>query len=379
MLKAYKYRLFPAEEQKDTLNRQFGCVRYIFNWGLSAKIKEYETTKKTLSCFDLINTMTKLKKEYEWLREADSQVLQMSLRHLDNAFTAFFRKQNRFPKFKNKYAKQSCTYPQRVRVDFEKLEMYLPKIGIVSMPKDRKFEGKIKSVTVSKTTTDKYFASVLVDNGLELPTKEKITEQGTVGIDVGLKHFATISNGEKIDNPKYYLSSQKRLAVKQRQFSKKKKGGIKRQKAKLLVAQVHEKITNQRSDFLHKISRRLISENQAVGTEDLNIGGMLKNHCLAKGINDVSWGLFFQYLNYKSDWYGKTVIKIGRFEASSKICNICGETNNDLTLADREWECVCGIVHDRDKNAALNIKKFALLGLRDSEPRINKLALSGVQ
>lgn len=323
--------------------------------------------------------MTQKKKELEWLSEADSQALQMSLRHLDNAFTAFFRKQNRFPKFKNKYSKQSMTYPQRVKVNFDKHEIYLPKIGWIEIPKDRTFEGKIKSVTVGKTVTGKYFASVLVDDGKNLPIKEQITGEGTIGIDVGLKHFATFSTGEKIDNPKYLINSQKRLAVKQKQLSRKKKGGVKRQKAKFLVANIYEKVTNKRLDFLHKLSRRLVSENQAVALEDLNVKGMLKNHCLAKGISDVSWGLFFQYLNYKADWYGKTILKIGRFEASSKICNSCGWVNKNLSLADRQWTCKCGITHDRDINASLNIKKFALLGLKDSEPRINKLALSGSQ
>lgn len=380
MLKAYKYRLFPTKEQEEKLNQQFGCVRYIYNWGLDTKIKEYETTKKTLSCFALMKQLTEMKEKHEWLKESDSQVLQASLRNLDNAFTAFFRKQNRFPKFKSKHNKQSCIYPQRVRINFDEQEVYLPKIGVVKIPKDRQFEGKIKSVSVSKTYTNKYFASMLVDDGLAFPVKKLITEKGTIGVDMGLKHFATISNGEKVDNPKFLVSSQKRLAVKQKQLSRKKRGGVKRQKAKFLVARVHEGITNQRSDFLHKLSRRLISENQAVAIEDLNINGMLKNHCLAKGISDVSWGLFFQYLNYKADWYGKTILKIGRFEPSSKICNNCGWVNKSLSLADRQWECQnCKTILDRDINASINIKKFALLGLQDSEPRINKLALSGQQ
>jgi len=380
MLKAYKYRLFPTKEQEEKLNQQFGCVRYIYNWGLDTKIKEYETTKKTLSCFALMKQLTEMKEKHEWLKESDSQVLQASLRNLDNAFTAFFRKQNRFPKFKSKHNKQSCIYPQRVRINFDEQEVYLPKIGVVKIPKDRQFEGKIKSVSVSKTYTNKYFASMLVDDGLAFPVKKPITEKGTIGVDMGLKHFATISNGEKVDNPKFLVSSQKRLAVKQKQLSRKKRGGVKRQKAKFLVARVHEGITNQRSDFLHKLSRRLISENQAVAIEDLNINGMLKNHCLAKGISDVSWGLFFQYLNYKADWYGKTILKIGRFEPSSKICNNCGWVNKSLSLADRQWECQnCKTILDRDINASINIKKFALLGLQDSEPRINKLALSGQQ
>lgn len=376
MLKAYKYRVFPKEEQKELLAKQFGCVRFVYNWGLDRKIKEYETTKKTLSCFDLTNELTKKKQELEWLQEADSQVLQMSLRNLDNAFTAFFRKQNKFPKFKNKFAKQSAIYPQRVKIDFENLRMYLPKIGFVVMPKDRIFKGQIKSVCVSKTITNKYFASVLVENGVEIPSKMQITEERTIGIDVGLKHFLTTSNSEKIDNPKYLKHAEIKLKIKQRQLAKKKKGGTNRQKCKLELAKIHEKITNQRSDFLHKLSRRLISENQAVAIENLNINGMIKNHCLAKGINDVSWGLFFQYLNYKADWYGKTVLKIGRFEPSSKICSNCGEVNKELKLADREWICICGVTHDRDVNASINIKKFAILGLKDIEPRVNNISLS---
>lgn len=379
MLKSFKYRIFPTQAQEELLNKQFGSVRFVYNWGLDSKVKEYETTKKTLSCFDLIKELTRKKNEFEWLREADSQVLQMALRNLDNAFTRFFRKQNGFPKFKNRYSKQTMTYPQRVKIDFENSKAYLPKIGWVIMPKDRTFEGKIKSVCISRTITNKHFASVLVDDGKEFPKKVTITKKGVIGVDVGLKHFATMSNGDKIDNSKFFINSQKRLAVKQRQLSRKMKGSMKRQEAKLSIAKIYEKIANQRSDFIHKLSQRLISENQAIAIEDLNINGMLKNHCLSKGINDVSWGMFFKFLGYKADWYGKTILKIGRFEPSSKICSSCGEINMKLTLIDRSWTCKCGITHDRDINASLNIKKFAMLGLQDSEPRINKFALSGQQ
>lgn len=380
MLKAYKYRLFPTQNQKEILAKQFGCVRFIFNFGLAIKIKEYETTKRTISCFDLMKQVTKKKQELEWLKEADSQILQSALRNLDNAFTSFFRKQNRFPKFKNKLARQSIIYPQRVKVDFNSKKIYLPKVGWVIIPEDRKFEGKIKSVCVSKTTTDKYFASILVDDGKPLPDKVKITEDGTIGIDVGLKHFITFSTGEKIDNPKYLINAEKRLKVKQRQLSRKKKGSNKRLKSKLELALAYEKVVNKRSDFLHKISTRLISENQAVAIEDLNINGMLKNHCLSKGISDVAWGKFFNFLGYKADWYGKNRLTIGRFDPSSKICNACGTVNNDLKLSDREWTCkACKVIHDRDVNAGINIKKFALLGVKDITPRINKSALSGQQ
>ena len=380
MLKAYKYRLFPIREQKEILAKQFGCARFVYNWGLAEKIKAYTTSKKTLSCFDLTNQLTKKKKEpeFEWLQETYAQVLQMSLRNLDNAFTAFFRKQNRFPKFKHKNSKQSTSYPQGIKVDFDNQTIRIPKVGWVTIVIDRKFEGKIKTVTVSKTVTDKYFANILVEDDKPLPDKVNVTEEGTVGVDVGLKDFAILSTGEKIPNPKYLRNAEIRLAVKQRQLSRKKKGSNKRIKAKKDVALVYEKISNQRSDFIHKISSKLISENQAVVIEDLNISGMLKNHCLAKGISDVAWSKLFGFLAYKSDWYGKTLIQIGRFSLSSKICNICGEVNHNLKLSDREWVCSeCKTKHDRDINAAINIKKFGLLGGKVISTRINKATLSG--
>jgi putative transposase len=377
MLKAYKYRIYPTQEQSEQLSQQFGNARYVFNWGLAEKIKEYQENKKTISCFSLMNRLPKMKKEIEWLKLSDAQVLQQSLRRLDNAFTSFFRKQNKFPHFKTKRDKQSMTYPQRVKIEEERI--YLPKIGWMVKPEKRDFEGKIKNVTVSMTTTNKYFASVLVENGVELPKKQKITEQRTIGIDVGLTHFLTTSKSEKIENPRYLKNALIRLKVKQKQFSRKKKGSIKRNKARLNVALIHEKVVNKRSDFVHKLSKRLISENQAIAIEDLFISGMIKNHSLAFSISDVAWREFFDCLSYKADWYGKTILKIGRFEASSKICNKCGFVNNKLTLSDRTWKCKCGIEHDRDINASINIKKFALLGLQDSEPRINKIALSGQQ
>jgi len=380
MLKAFKYRLYPNQEQQEIFAKHFGCTRFVYNWGLDLKTKEYIATKKTLSYFDLANKLAEKKKEpeFEWLQEANAQSLQMSLRGLDNAFTSFFRKQNRFPKFKHKNSRQSIAYPQNIKVDFEDQKIRIPKVGWAKIIIDRTFEGKIKTVTVSKTPTDKYFVSILVEDGNPLPDKVKITEDGTVGVDVGLRDFAILSTGEKIPNPKYLKNAEIRLAVKQRQLSKKKKGSNKRIKAKKQVALAYEKVSNRRSDFLHKISSKLISENQAVVIEDLNISGMLKNHCLAKGISDVAWGKLFAFLTYKSDWYGKNLIKIGRFEPSSKICNVCGEVNHKLKLSDRMWICLeCGTEHDRDVNAAINIKHFGLLGGKVISPSLNKLTLSG--
>jgi putative transposase len=217
----------------------------------------------------------------------------------------------------------------------------------------------MRTATVSKTPTGKYFISILVDDGQEVP--EKVRSGTTVGIDVGIKDSATLSTGEKIENPKYLKASLKRLVREQRKLSRRKKGSSNRAKQKLVVAKLHEKVANQRNDFYHKLTHRLINENQVIAIEDLNVKGMVRNHHLAQAISDASWGSFFQKLQYKAEWYGKTIIQIGRFEPSSKICSVCSHKNTDLKLKDRKWTCPsCSVEHDRDINAAINIKNFAL-------------------
>ena len=318
----------------------------------------------------MINGLPDLKKDYPWLKEVTAQSLQMSLRNLENAFTAFFRKNNKFPRFKSKHkSKLACQFPQNIKVDFENNEISFPKIGNVATILHRIFEGKIKTCTLSKTCTDKFFVSILVETGNELPVKQKVTEEKTLGIDVGIKHFATFSDGRKIDNPKFLKKSEKRLVVLQRRMSKKSRISKNRKDIKLLVAKQHEKITNRRNDFLHKLSHDLVCENQATMfvCEDLNIKGMLKNHKLAKSISDCSWDRFMTFLKYKSDWYGKTYQQIGRFEPSSKMCSVCGFIKSDLTLKDRSWKCDdCNTEHDRDINASINIKKFGYIRFQGS-------------
>ncbi len=247
-------------------------------------------------------------------------------------------------------------------MDFETNTIKLPKIKQPIKAKlHRKFEGKLKTATVSRNSTGKFYISILVDNSIELPEKQHFDDNSTLGIDVGITHFAILSNSEKIDNPKYLKNSIQRLNILQKRMSKKQKGSKNKVKARFAVSKLHEKISNQRVDFLHKTSSKLISENQAVAIETLNISGMLKNHCLAQSISDVSWSMFFNQLEYKAEWYGKTLLKIGQFEPSTKICNVCGFHNKDLTLKDREWQCPdCNSNHDRDINASINIKKFAL-------------------
>ena len=362
MLKTYKYRMYPNEEQREMLLNQFGACRFVYNWSLEQKIKAYETDQTTLSCYNLNAMLPDLKKEHEWLKEANSQSLQQTQKRLDSAFKRFFREKNGFPKFKSrKNPIQSFGVPQGYKVDFDNDQVKLPKIGLIKTMLSRSFEGILKTATVSVTATDKFFISILVDDEKETPIKEPFGYDTTIGIDVGIKDFATMSDGTKIDNPKFLKSSLQRLKVLQRRVSRKKKGSKNRDKAKYQVAKQHEMITNQRKDFLQKLTTKLVSENQAIAVETLNVTGMMKNHNLAQAIGDVSWSEFFRQLEYKCEWYGKTLLRIGRFEPSSKICNVCGSINRDLKLSDREWTCAgCGTRHDRDVNAAINIKKFAL-------------------
>src|SRR3990167_2968399 len=332
--KAYKYRIYPNKKQQELLEKHFGCVRFVFNWGLGEKIKAYQQDKKRLNCFDLINELAELKKEkdFEWLSKVNSQSLQMSLRNLDNAFTNFFRKQNKFPNFKSKKRNiNSFQIPQHLKLS-NKLD--IPKVKGINIKQHRKLEGKIKTATVSKMPTGKYYISILIEQDKELPKKRKIKEKTTIGIDLGIKKFALM----------------------------------------------HEKISNQRSDFLDKFSYQITHEKQVntIAIEDLNVKGMVKNHCLAQAISDVSWGEFRRQLEYKTEWYGKNLLVIGRFEASSKTC-ICGQVNQELKLSDREWICKeCGTKHDRDVLAANNIKKFALIPVeRGKFTPLERTALAG--
>ncbi|MCQ1535044.1 IS200/IS605 family element transposase accessory protein TnpB [Methanosarcina sp. KYL-1] len=362
MLKAYKFRLYPAAEQKTMIANHIGSCRFVYNWALEQKIKSYEQDGKSLSQYDLNKRLRELKQEHEWLKKVNSQSLQGMTKNLDSAFTMFFRENNGFPNFKSrKNPIQSFPIPQHYTVDFENNVVKLPKIGKVKAVLHQRFEGKLKTATVSRTSSEIYYLSILVDNGEELPEKQEFSADTTVGVDVGIKDFAVLSTGEKIENPEYLKNSMKRLKVLQKRVSKKPKGSKNREKAKLRLAKLHEKIRNQRNDFQHQLSSKLIRENQAIAVETLNINCMLKNHCLARAICDSSWSSFVTKLVYKAEWFGKTLLRIGRFEPSTKLCNVCGYHNSNITLDVREWECpVCKTKHDRDINAAINIKKFAL-------------------
>ncbi|MDW7732222.1 MAG: IS200/IS605 family element RNA-guided endonuclease TnpB [Methanolobus sp.] len=361
MLRAYKYRLYPNRSQIDFFEKQFGTCRFVYNWALDLKSTAYKDENRSVSKNDLKNMLPGLKAQYNWLKDVNSQSLQASIDNLDNAFKKFFRKEAEYPVFKSKNNPvQSFQIPQHYVVDFDNGTVKLPKLKeLVRVKFHRGFEGEIRTATVSRTPTGKYFISILVDDGQEIP--EKLSSGPSIGIDVGISHFSILSTGEKIENPRHLKKSMAKLKAEQRSLSRKKRGSSNRKKQKLVVAKLHEKVVNQRNDFQHKLSNRLVNENQVIILEDLNIKAMVKNHCLAQAISDVAWGNFITKLKYKAEWYGKTIQQIGRFVPSSKLCSICGYKNTDLTLNDRSWECLsCHTKHDRDINAAISILNIAL-------------------
>jgi putative transposase len=291
------------------------------------------------------------------LKETDSQVLQASIRHLAAAFQNFFEKRARYPRFKSKHGKQSIQYPQRVKLDGSTI--YLPKVGKVKAVIHREIVGRIKTVTVSKNPCGHYYASILTDDGV--PTIPISTDGKAIGVDVGLTHLAITSDGSKFDNPRFIAKSEKNLKRKQQSLSRKKKGSNSRNKARLQVARVHERITNQRRDYLHKVSRRIVDENQVIVTEDLNVKGMTSNHNLAKAVSDVGWGTLTSFLKYKAERDGKSFVKVSRWFPSSKVCSECGYQIGKMPLDVRFWTCPsCNTHHDRDINAARNIRDEGL-------------------
>jgi len=362
--KAYKYRIYPTQEQSVLINKHIGSCRWIYNYALNKKIEAYKKDKTILSRYDLSKDLPQLKKneETKWLKETNSQALQMSLKNMDEAFVRFFRDKKGFPKFKSKHdSRQSFNIPQFISVDWENRKFSVPKIKDIKFILDRIPEGDIKFATISRTSTNKYFISILVDTGIKEPEKFKIKKETSIGIDLGIKDFAITSNGEKFENPKFLKNDLRRLKKLQKRASNKVKGSNNRKKANLRVAIAHEKIANKRNDFLHKLSYKLISENQTICLEDLSVENMVKNHKLAQAIQDCSWSKFNEYLEYKAKWSGVNIVRIGRFEPSSKMCSKCGYINNSLTLQEREWICPqCGTKHDRDINASKNILDFGL-------------------
>jgi len=367
MLKAFKYKINPTNEQTILLNKHIGSSRFVYNLALETKNSAYVGNKVNLSCFALHKQLTELKTECEWLKEINSQSLQQSITNLDKAYTAFFKGQNSFPKFKKKSNGGSFNIPQNVILENNKLIIPKFKKGI-DIVLHRPIKGEIRQATISRTPTGKYFVSILCETGDVIKTKLTIKEETTIGIDLGIKTFIVVSNGKEYDNPKFLRKAQSKLKYIQRKYSKKKG---KRTKQKLAV--LHKKVANQRKDFLHKVSSELINNHDSIAIETLQVSNMLKNHTLAQAIQDAGWGMFVTMLEYKAKWQGKNIMKIGTFEPSSKTCSCCGHINKELTLKDREWTCKgCGTLLNRDVNAAINIKNSALRNYLSGTDRKNQ-------
>lgn len=365
MIKAYKYKLKPDDKQQTLLSQFFGCTRFIYNWGLDKKTSAYKNNGSSLTYIQLAKDLTLLKKqeEYKWLNVCTNEGLQQSLRNLDAAFTAFFRKKAKYPKFKSKHkSKDSIKFINSVHFDFENWRVKLPKLGWVKLCKNRIWNnGKQGTVTLSKDRCDTYWLSVVIDNHQSIDKRKPIKSDTAIGIDLGIKDYVILSDGTKYSNPKYLSNSQKMLAHWQKTFARTKQGSNRQEKARLQVAKCYRKISNQRTNFLQKLSSYLMRNYDTICLEDLNVKGMEQNHSLAKAICDAAWSEFVRELTYKSEWYRNNVVFINRYEPSSKLCHCCGYVNKGLRLSDRKWVCShCGVEHDRDINAAINIKMIAL-------------------
>jgi putative transposase len=386
VLKAVKVRIYPTIAQQVHLAQAFGCVRWVWNQSLATMTATYQETGKGVAAMTMKKSIPLWKTEFEWLSECYSQCLQQSVLNLGVAFGNFFDGRAMYPTFKKRQGKQSIQYPQNVKVLSDcagrgttaRAEIKFPgKLGTVDAKVHRDIEGKVKTVTVSKNPDGRYFASMLVDDGIECPeSSEKcglgVSPSGApfqdssdgkvVGIDLGLTDFAVTSDGSKYQHPKATKKHEKNLARKQKKLARKKdKTSNNRRKAKLAVAKVHSKIKRVREDFLHKLSRKIVDENQVIVVENLAVRNMVKNHCLAKAISDAGWGMFCTMLKYKAEMVGKVYLEIGRFFASTHLCSNTLKSLPKMDLSVREFDCpYCGDLHDRDVNAAINIKNEGL-------------------
>ena len=356
--RSYKYRFYPTTEQQVLLAKSFGCARFVYNRFLALRNQAYQDHKINVSfpdaCFLL--TLDKKKDEFSFLNEVSNSMLQQSLRNADAAYQNFFKKKANYPRFKNKWGKQSIRFmDKRFRYD-GKYSIILAKMDSplkIKWSRTIPRGAKVKSVTVSKEPSGRYFISFLCEDSVA----QKIKTDKTIGLDWGLKDFITTSDGERVISPKHYRQAEKKIAKAQRDLARKTKGSNNRQKAKVKVAKAHAKVANQRKDFLHKLSSTIVHENQVICIEDIAVKNLSRNRHLSKSIMDSGWGEFVRQLEYKSQWAGRTLVKVGRFFPSSKTCSHCGCVKDHLNLSERSWTCAeCGVVHDRDYNAAVNIK-----------------------